>query len=240
MPCAVTTGVTRSLLLLFVFAGCARPAPAPASPPTPTYAASVKAAMDRMHLRYAAALDLEAAVALGDLARVRVDARMIDVLVEPGAVGQARQMAESVRNAAHRVAIADSPATAGERAATMGRACGRCHEATHATVTFLEPTSPPPDDLMRQHQRAGLQMWEGLIAPDDRLWRTGATGLSAMPSSLLANVATRSSSDDLDDVTRIERDAHRALDTQDQDTRATLFGQILGSCAHCHAALRDL
>lgn len=193
-----------------------------------------------MHVRYAAALDLEAAVALGDLTRVRVDARTIDVLVEPGAVGQSREMAESVRFAAHRVAIADSLVTAGERAATMGRACGRCHEATHATVTFLEPASPPPDDLMRQHQRAGLQMWEGIIAPDDRLWRTGATGLLAMPPSLLANVATRSPSDDLDDIARIARDARRALDTTDHDARATLFGQILGSCAHCHAALRDL
>lgn len=225
------------LPFIAVLAGCA--SPPPPAPAVPSYAASVQAAIDRMHVRYAAALDLETAIALGDLARVHADARTIDVLVEPGAVGSSRGMIELVRDRAHRVAISDSVDTAGERAAEMANACAQCHQATHATVRYVEPP-PPPDDVMQHHQWAGRQMWEGLIAPNDELWRAGAAGLSAMPRSLLANVATRSQSDDVDDVTRIERDARRALEMPAQDARATLLGHILASCAHCHAAMRDL
>jgi len=139
----------NALVSVAIVAGCGSAPPPPAA--SPSYAASVQAAMDRMHVRYAAALDLETAIALGDLPRVRLDARMIDVLAEPDAFGPSLAMVETVRGAAHRVAIADSLDTAGERAAAMANACAHCHEATHATVRFREPP-PAPEDAMQHHQ----------------------------------------------------------------------------------------
>ena len=209
----------------------------------PPLAARAQAVEQRMHARYTEALGVEASIARGDLDRARRQARVIDALDEPELLERWRPYLELVRVDAHRVAIAESLDTAAERAASLGRACARCHEASRARVEFAEIAAPSAHatlaEDMSRHQWAALQMWEGLIGPDDALWRTGAAGLTAMPANILAQAMTRSESDDVDDVARIKLYAARAPGTVDQDARADLFGRILATCAHCHAALRD-
>jgi len=196
-----------------------------------------------MHARYDVAIDMEVAIAISDLDRAHRDARGIDALDEPDLLEQWRPLLDSVRAAADRVVVADSLDTAAERVALVGRACARCHEASSAKIRFRDLPAPQPNpkliDDMRRHQWAGLEMWEGLIAPDDKLWRAGANDLTAMPPNILAQAMTRSPADDVDDVARIKLYATRALDTPTQDARATLFGHILATCAHCHATFRD-
>jgi len=214
----------------------------PAAPPP--FAVQLQAASRRMHERYNAALGMEAALATGDMGRVRAQARVIDALDEPDFLPRWQPFVASVRIEAHRVTMASSTQEAAPRVAAVGRACARCHEEIQATIAF--PSIPLPQattivtDDMQRHQWDGLQMWEGLLAPSDELWRKGATGLAAMPPNALAQAATLSPGDGLDDVARIRRDAVTALTTTDQDVRAELFGRLLATCAHCHARLRDL
>ncbi len=195
-----------------------------------------------MHLRYSAAMEMEKAIAHSDLYTARADAHTLD-FDEPEILAQWQPYLQVVRTDAHRIAIATGLDSAAESAAALGRACGQCHEATGAHVTF--PAARPPivrDTLasdMAGHQWSALQMWQGVIGPADDLWQTGASGLTKMPASILAQRSTRSPDDDIDDVARIKLYANRALDTPTQDARAELFGRILITCAHCHSMLRD-
>ncbi|HTR50361.1 MAG TPA: hypothetical protein VMJ10_06605 [Kofleriaceae bacterium] len=180
---------------------------------------------------------MESAVAVSDLDRAHRDARVIEALDEPQILDQWRPLHDAVRAATRRVMVEESLDNAAERVAEVGRACARCHEATNANVKFHDVAAPQAHatlaEDMRRHQWAGLEMWEGLIGPDDAAWRAGASALTAMPSNILATA------DDIDDVARIRLEASRALQMPTQDARTTLFGRILATCAHCHATLRD-
>lgn len=238
MPRAVEEGVSRWFFTILALAGCETFEPGPPMQ-EPSLAASVQAIEQRMHARYRVALDMEAAVATGDLQRVRASARLIDALDEPELLARWQPHFDLVRASAHRVAVSESLETAAGRVADVGRACARCHEAASAAVRFTDAPRPAEHatlaDAMRHHQWAGLQMWQGLIGPDDGRWRAGAQALTEMPSNLVA----LASPDDIDAVARIKLEATRALETTRQDPRAVLFGRILASCTACHIALRD-
>jgi cytochrome c5 len=56
---------------------------------------------------------------------------------------------------------------------------------------------------------------------------------------MVAMSVTPTSDLDVDDVARVRLYARRALAAQSQGARAEVFGQLLETCAHCHATLRD-
>jgi cytochrome c553 len=82
-------------------------------------------------------------------------------------------------------------------------------------------------------------MWKGLIGPSDDRWLEGAQALTTVPLNLVAMSVTPTSDLDVDDGARVRLYARRALAPQPQDARAEVFGQLLATCAHCHATLRD-
>ena len=92
---------------------------------------------------------------------------------------------------------------------------------------------------MRTHQWAAQHMWEGLIASSNERWLTGATELSTIALTLVAGESTAPRSNISGDVEQVRIFANRALASTDQDARALIFGEILGTCSHCHAAIRD-
>lgn len=58
-----------------------------------------------------------------------------------------------------------------------------------------------------------------------------------MPVTTVAQRADTTS--ELDDPARIRMYGSRAVTIVDPDARADLFGTLLTTCTHCHAALRD-
>lgn len=219
----------RRLLVVAVLAGCISDSPAPRreSP----LVESIRAARRRMHARFDSALDLETAIAVADLDRARADGAFIYGLAEPDFVDEWRPSLEAVRTAAHGVSLATSLDSAADRVVGLGLACAHCHEAMSATIRF--PWRSPPYSAsfsgdMRRHQWAGLEMWEGVIGPNDGLWLEGAGELAALPSTMLER----------EDAAHLRDEARRALDARANDERAAVFGRILATCASCHSKLR--
>lgn len=203
----------------------------------------VVAANRRMHQRFTAAQRLELGVVHGDLDGAHADARELAELDQPDALARWQPYFASIRDAARQIEGAPGIVGAARLTATLGRRCARCHEAIGARIAFPAEPAPAGDPRlviqMVSHQWAAEQMWQGLIGPSDARWLAGARALSQAPLHIVAQAVTPSSELDVDDVARIRLYARRAEAAGSQDARADLFGTMLGTCAHCHAVLRD-
>ncbi|MCX5747410.1 MAG: hypothetical protein NT062_33515 [Proteobacteria bacterium] len=218
-------------------------APTPTSAPAETFVGRLLAIQRHMHERFAAAQRIEEAVARGDVERARGEARTIASLEEPDVLPVWQPHFDNVREAARALDAGRDPMTLAHRTAELGGHCGGCHVATHAKLTFATPLTPPVGGhlgpQMVSHQWAALRMWEGLVGPADDRWRIGAEVLANAPLDLVAQAVTPTSSADGDDVARIRMHATSALKLTEPAARVELYGQMLATCAHCHALLRD-
>jgi cytochrome c553 len=207
------------------------------------FAASLQGVHDRMHARFAAARRMEASIARSDLDQARVEAHALDQLDEPDIVPAWRPYLEDIRFSARRVELATNPMAAAEAAANVGASCARCHVAIGARVVFRDEPRPGRDPhlavQMADHQWGAVQMWEGLIGPSDARWLAGAQALTTVPINIVAMSVTPTSDLDVDDVSRIRNHARHALQAVRPEDRARVFGELLATCAHCHAILRD-
>ncbi|CAN5899043.1 hypothetical protein BH11MYX2_BH11MYX2_11100 [soil metagenome] len=234
----------RPLLLLLPLLGCqAEPFDSIHTRPDDNFAASVQAVQSRMHLRFAAAQQTEQAIAASDLERARTNAHVISELDEPEALAVWQPYIVDIRNAARQVESAGDVIAAAHTMGTLGMKCAQCHVAIKARVKFPEQPRPSDDPKlapqMLGHQWAAVQMWEGLIGPSNERWNAGAQALTAVPLNIVAQATTPAFAGDVDDVARIRLYARRAVKATSDDARAAVFGDLLATCAHCHAILRD-
>lgn len=140
--------------------------------------------------------------------------------------------------AASRVtAHAPNVRVAAKGVAAMGRACGECHAATgrgpkfspESTDVFLPYVETFPERMGR-HMLAAEQLWLGLTGPSDASWKAGALALRDAPSKMdewLPDTFTT----ELDHVRKL---GERAQGARTPAERATLYGQVLATCASCH------
>jgi hypothetical protein len=195
---------------------------------------------DRMHARFAATANIRTAIALGDLERVHAEARVIVQLDEPDMLPEWQPYVANIRDAASQIAGSTSTVAAARTFATLGRRCAQCHEAAGAKIVFAKVASPVRDiklpSQMAEHQWATARLWEGLIGPSQPLWLAGA---NALTGARLAVTAETGELGVADDVARVRLIARRAQRARTNDDRAQLFGELLGTCAHCHFTIRD-
>ncbi len=230
-------------ILLMLGSGCqmdsytGRP---PEAQPAGALATQLQALAQRMHARYAGARRLEEAIARSDLERVRLEAHALSILDEPDVLPTWRPYFEAVAESARQVEASGDLRAAAGRFAQLGIRCARCHDAAAAKVVLAPPAPSATGRAgMAEHQQAALAMWEGLMAPSDTHWLAGAEALTTVPLTMVARAATPGFEDDVDDVARVRLYARRALDAKGRDERADVYGSLLGTCAHCHAVLRD-
>ena len=229
------------VLMVVVSGGCERQCESKAT--TPITGLVEREEWSRMHQRFDAANRIVAELTRGDLVGAQSEAHVVDELDEPKAAPRWRPYFSNVSASALAIERADSLAAAARSTATMARQCAACHEQVGATIK-LRPEPKPPEGLhvagqMRTHQWAAQHMWEGLIASSNERWLTGATELSTIALTLVAGESTAPRSNISGDVEQVRIFANRALASTDQDARALIFGEILGTCSHCHAAIRD-
>ena len=235
-----------SLALVLAAAACQStpPAPPPQTPPTAmaTFATKLQAVLQRMHDRFTFAHQSERAIADGNLALARASARVVRNLDEPDASREWQPFLVSVRDAARQIELAGNASDAATATGTLGMRCAQCHVAIAAKVKLAELARPDPNRApdMLDHQWASELMWEGVIAPDPERWLRGAAALETVPLDAVATSLTPRYQGDTDDVTRIRTFARAARDATTLEDRATLFGQMLGACVHCHQVIRDL
>ena len=231
---------TATLFMLLV-AGCSSERP-PTMVPIDTTSELVQSVALRMHDRYAWATQIEHGIASGDLALARASARVITKLDEPDAPVAWQPFLVSVHDGARQIEIATNPQGAAHATAVMGQRCAECHQAFSVSVRF--PVRPPPPHSERvasemlDHQWAAALMWDGLLGPAPERWTRGAKALETVPLNVVAQVVTPTYQGDIDDVERVRQLAKRAASATTIAARTALFGDLLETCAHCHAILR--
>lgn len=212
----------------------------PEAQPAGALATQIQALAQRMHTRYAGARRLEEAIARSDLERTRLEAHALSILDEPDVLPAWQPYFASVAEAARQVEAAGDVRAAAGQFALLGMRCASCHDASGVKLVLAAPagagTGRPG---MAEHQQAAFAMWEGLMAPSEAHWIAGAEALTTVPLTMVARAATPGFEEDVDDVARVRLYARRALDAQGRQARADVYGSLLGTCAHCHAVLRD-
>lgn len=146
---------------------------------------------------------------------------------------------DAMRRAAREVASATQLGTA---ASAMGRVlaeCGTCHRATGVMpATPLAPLHHVGGIVghMLDHQRALTHLLEGLVVPSASVWRHGAESLQVAP---LQDNRLPPDRDEIAALKALERQVHdlggRAAAADTAETRAEIYGELVGSCARCHA-----
>ncbi|MCB9763324.1 MAG: hypothetical protein H6739_26395 [Alphaproteobacteria bacterium] len=129
---------------------------------------------------------------------------------------------------------ADLTATAAV-VADASAACGDCHQA--AGVQMLQDPAPPPATAMLRHQWAAERLWEGLVAPSEDALRAGWEALVETPM-LPAELGEAASSPE---VVALEARVHQlagrvAAHGTPRAARAEAYGELMATCAACHAA----
>lgn len=178
---------------------------------------------------------MRAALLFGDLDGSRESARWLAEHAEHPALPKGvLSPVEDMRAFARSVLRADIVADAARCTSEMAGACGRCHRASGTTVPVQENTMPAsglePARHMLRHKWAADRMWEGLVAPSDRMWELGATALIEEP--LFAG-------DDAE-VQALARKIHGLGATargQPADHRPGIYARLVATCAECHALM---
>lgn len=228
---------------------------ASAAPPAPADARSVVASAgsaaapvaetEREHMQehFEAVREAERAVIRGDLATARDRGRWIAEHAEHPALAEWQPYVEAVRAAGRELAAASDLAMAAPRVAVLAQRCAACHEERAAIVTFdWEPEPPVATTLasvMARHRWAAERLWEGVVGPADARWSEGATSLAAVSFDTVL-LGERGDASRLRDIaTKVKLLAGEAIRTEDHAKRVELYGQLLQTCASCHALTRD-
>jgi hypothetical protein len=182
------------------------------------------------------------AVARADLAAAKREARALTEIRVDGLVGaEGGEALEAMRAAATSLAAASSPAEASRSLAEVARSCGGCHAqlgGPRPTVAPLPEEAPGVVPRMRRHEWAVARMWDGLVVPSGAAWRVGANVLAEAP---LEPEPARSPSQSLPAITTVAtsvRDlARKARSAESGADRSALYGELIATCAACHARL---
>lgn len=206
---------------------------------TPDEPAAVDVGWMRSHARDARAI--RDAVVQGDLPGAHVGLAALAADAGPaGAPAAWRPRLDALRAGARRASLAeDVPGTAVELA-RLSRECGECHAESGAAPSWPDEgevgaETPAP---MARHRWAADRMWEGLVGPAPERYRRGAEALADAPlhdGELL--VGTSSPVEVVELAGRVRRIAGQAAVEEQPGARATLYGELLATCASCHRQL---
>jgi hypothetical protein len=128
---------------------------------------------------------------------------------------------------------ADDLPAAAHATARIAAQCGACHDALDIDPRLEE--QPMPDGDLDERSRMRLHAWgmarlrEGLVGPSLDRWLQGTATFAALPGCREADASRREL------CTRVELLAHRAHVTETTSARVHLYGELLATCAGCHA-----
>lgn len=215
--------------------------PAAADEPSPPSVRFEHDMMVRFHMHENLDLlrALEKLLVRGRVDEARAFARAIAEAPDEPGLGALARHAALVRDRAASLARARTADEACHREAELAAACAGCHRDAGASPEFRSPGTPPADRptveaRMARHLWATDRLWEGLVGGADDSWRDGLDVLAATPlrepdvSKDQAAIGRKLQM--LADQAR----ARRRTETAQDRTRS--YGEILVTCAGCHAA----
>ena len=145
---------------------------------------------------------------------------------------------------ARALAIAADDAEAGQAVGALAVACGSCHRDQKGGFRLANaeamPWRDPPETITERMDRHAVgieQMWFGLIAPSDDVWRAGTVTLTRAP----LEAPLEGEEDPVDERSHAELERLRELAKQARSAptyaaRAQVYGAAITTCAHCHYA----
>jgi len=150
-----------------------------------------------------------------------------------------KSLQEKVRDAARRVAEESEPAGAAHAVAQLAASCGACHLAHAGTLgDRLKVAAPVLTAPATRHANylswVSRLLWDGLVGPSERSWRTGAgalVGSDAFPPPRARHVPAEEVATS---ATFLQELGAEAVVAPDADARADLLGRIWTVCADCH------
>jgi cytochrome c553 len=157
---------------------------------------------------------------------------------DPGLAQWASLNAQMV-DAARALVAAPTLEAALRREAQVALACASCHATIQNLVLFPSPPALPADQttplaLRTRHQWAADRLWEGMIAGSRVPWRAGLDVLStaSVPESSWTDAPKLA-----ERMHELARDAILRMEsgTDTLENRASAYGEILVTCAGCHA-----
>jgi cytochrome c553 len=189
-----------------------------------------------MHQRLDLLRPIELLLVRGKLDDARFFARQIaDTPDEPGLEGLAKRT-DAVRARAAEIVDAPGIDEACRRVARLAAACADCHIDAGATPQFAAPPRAPADvdtvkARMARHVWATDRLSEGVVGPSEEAWRSGLDVLAATPLPWSAVDADRQA------LGRGLQEAAAAARSAPGNDRARRYGELLVTCAACHATL---
>ena len=153
-----------------------------------------------------------------------------------------REPVRSMRATARTVAGSDNLVDAARSLAELAGTCARCHESTSGPKVYM--TDPPTKTTdvrgrMMRHIWATDRMWDGIVGPSETAWKAGSEVLADAPLDPTDLAPAGTLPDDIGELAKrvhtLGLDAHRASTRVEQ---VQIYGELLGTCAICHRALR--
>jgi cytochrome c553 len=198
------------------------------------------AARMREHDTRAAAL--RDAVVRGDLTSVRREAKVLAALRTEGVIEAPwRKQLAAMNAAAARVADAGDLADASRDLAGLAKTCGDCHATLGGPQTVVgEVPERVPGDVprMRRHQWAAERLWDGLVGPSARAWRTGARVLLEAPLEPEVMIPNKSPGPAIGPLaSSVHELGRKARVVEAAGDRVAIYGELLVTCSACHQRL---
>jgi cytochrome c553 len=192
-----------------------------------------------MHENFDLVRAIEKLLVRGQLDEVRRFARAIASAPDEPGLGAWARYAALVHDRAATLATASGIDDACHRAAQLADACAGCHVASGASPEFQPPARIPPDlptidARMARHRWATDRLWEGIVGGTDDAWRAGLDMLATTP--LRASELSPEQSAFGRKLQRLAERARLRQRTETAQDRVRSYGEILMTCAGCHAA----
>jgi hypothetical protein len=212
-----------------------------AEEPEPEAKAESKQAT-RMQEHFARISTMKDAVVSGDLDVFRsLAAELAESPLAPDAPREWAPHLDAVRRAASGAKNAADVKTAAAAVANLATTCGACHQSLNLSLELPHPPLPGTvadvQQAMAAHQWASDRMWEGVILPSDEVWRRGMSTFVALPGcgEVPTNRPPSESSAACRKIQQVVRGGERS---DDPAARARTYGDLLATCAACHAQNR--
>ena len=181
----------------------------------------------------------------GDLPAVRAPARELARLpAPPDTPVRTAPFVAAIAAAAARAAEAPDLETAASATSMMLRQCGDCHRSAGI---FPAPSAVARPDVgglvghMLEHQRAADDLLQGLLIPSGSLWQRGAGRLKAAPLRPGDLPVDRAFTAELKRTdARVHALAAAAAAATDAPARASVYADLLTTCAQCHGLHRQI
>ncbi len=153
-----------------------------------------------------------------------------------------------IQETAKLTASATSLEHAASGIAALARACGDCHqqkgkgpkfdlvaaEKAGANATAVDTFR----ERMQRHIWATDRMWEGVTGPSDSAWNAGAHALVNLPTEIPSSRPVAPAV--IAALLRVRELGTSAEEATTPSQRADVYGELLGTCASCHAQRAEL